>query len=646
MPMLPTVAGVNKVVREDDNDEGWVRNVYQKVKFKNTIHSVLGMVGSTIYVFKKDKALEDGRFVEIFVRYLIAAVLIVVQILLLVVKNLFPTCGDDDLQAFISYMRETRVGYEKDQCFARGKNSITRAVELIESASPDESLHGVQLLYATISLGETKLKEERKKRKTELYSKLLKEIMGQYRLMKVLVVFPPSSAILQKLMQILNPREAHDAEMRNQAARILAYLALDTQLEQFPQGINHISSLICTFDEYMLVEPYHNDEDLIWVDYSKLVLRGLCILYKLASDKKNCAIIIATEGLLTKIMSPLTCDLIHELSGGAWSESLVHASLKIEKRPTVRTSCNMTLLKIIGAAKSEDWSISKLAREALAKSHLERESDIDVVHSLIEILGNAENKYRARAAIILVDMNFDHTVQEAMTSAMLMMLKERESSGCTHYRCTHEWVYKNHSQKEMLYYELNKDEAPQVLEKEGDDIEKQGKQCGGAQMSCGAHRDSKGNEGDLDVEGDEVENEEEEEVIAPALSFCVKVWETFKDQDWPCKFEGLPKKMQEMVKKNEVPNTHSLTVAKLICRMVILMMEHKCSYLKEEVDELIDTLPIASEGMANLDMSMVFGRNHSGTSLVSLVKDAKACVEKKSESEFVESSTSNTRQSG
>jgi hypothetical protein len=63
--------------------------------------------------------------------------------------------------------------------------------------------------------------------------------------------------------------------------------------------------------------------------YEKLVLTGLCILWKLATHKNNCRIMSQTQGLIPRIMAPLTSDIIHQFSGGAWSISLVEESLKV-----------------------------------------------------------------------------------------------------------------------------------------------------------------------------------------------------------------------------------------------------------------------------------------------------------------------------
>jgi hypothetical protein len=153
---------------------------------------------------------------------------------------------------------------------------------------------------------------------------------------------------------MLDPLGAFDRDTRNECATIVSHLALDIHLEQFPRAIQYISTLIgMTFQEYHLIKPYNLDrlvqkyvQNWDWhhpqasrLDlpgnehhrkaYEKLVLRGLSILRKLASDKDNCRIMSHTQGLLPRISAPLTSDIIHQFSGGAWSISVVEGSLKV-----------------------------------------------------------------------------------------------------------------------------------------------------------------------------------------------------------------------------------------------------------------------------------------------------------------------------
>jgi hypothetical protein len=281
------------------------------------------------------------------------------------VKEVIPEPYDkEEFEVVSMYLRETRIRCERDPSFVRGRNLITHSVDLIGSKSRDDCLSGVKMLYSAICIGERRLNKARVEDPNKYYflkesikdecRTTWEEVIGKHMLMRHLIVYAaPSSPVLQKLLELLDPHGACDREMRNRAARIVAHLALDIHLKQFPQAIKHISTLIgMTFEEYCLMEPYNverllhkydqnrdwkascrlpspdNDTTNLLEAYEKLVLRGLCILRKLATNEDNCRIISHTQGLLPRIMAPLTSDIIHRFSGGAWSISVVEGSLK------------------------------------------------------------------------------------------------------------------------------------------------------------------------------------------------------------------------------------------------------------------------------------------------------------------------------
>jgi hypothetical protein len=186
------------------------------------------------------------------------------------------------------YLEDTMSGCEKDPTFARGRNLITYAVDLMESNSPDGFISGARILDTMSSdLNWT-------------VHTLIKHMIGS----------SSSSPVLQKLLQALGTTSPWNKETRGRAARIVKYLAGEISLEQFPRGIQHISSLIGTFEKYR-----------------DLSLDGMCILGNLATDEKNAKVISNTQGLLSKIMAPVTSDLLHNVDHDAWS-SIVEGSMK------------------------------------------------------------------------------------------------------------------------------------------------------------------------------------------------------------------------------------------------------------------------------------------------------------------------------
>lgn len=135
------------------------------------------------------------------------------------------------------------------------------------------------------------------------------------------------------------------------------------------------------------------------------------------------------------------------------------------------------------------------------------------------------------------------------------------------------------------------------------------------------------------------------------LSLCVTACDTLisADQDLTPQFESttpidgvssFPMKLQQIVRKNMHLKPDCLAIVKLTCKMVISMMKHRGSYVKEDLQSLMDTLSTASKDMFLLDGSMVFDIKEDGggamtpepfRSLASLVKEAQELVDKSNE---------------
>ncbi|KAL6604612.1 hypothetical protein ACP70R_043039 [Stipagrostis hirtigluma subsp. patula] len=242
------------------------------------------------------------------------------------------------------YLAETRAGCTRDPTFTVGRNLVTYAVDLIKSESADRELSGVRLLDTLIG----------KLHKSSWDSKSFyhwQNLVGRRLLLKQLVIESASSDdIILKLLQMLDSRGPYDKEMRKRAARIVAHLAGDIHLNKYPLGIHWVASLLDTFEQYSVLEPYQHDwllhtfeqdwcQEAPLADkeeddntdpkdgYKDLVLQGLRILAKLATNEDNCTIIHNTKGLLSKIMAPVTMDLVH--SHGDELSSIVEGSLRV-----------------------------------------------------------------------------------------------------------------------------------------------------------------------------------------------------------------------------------------------------------------------------------------------------------------------------
>ncbi|XP_037429210.1 uncharacterized protein LOC119294988 isoform X2 [Triticum dicoccoides] len=236
---------------------------------------------------------------------------------------------DSEVQAVLyNYLRKTRRGCEKDPTFTQGRNLVTYAVDKIGSNSPVDSISGVKILYAAVCMVESKNDWS--------------NVHGQRMLIKHLVLSTSSSRnVLPKLLEMLDSRGLHDRRGRIQAAMIVERLAFYINLEQFPRSIQHISSLIGTFEQYSIAEPYPRSKDgyeqhlklqvtrgrpspagELGKAYKELLLQGLSILRNLAADENNCRIMSNTRDLVSKIMAPVTCDLLDHTTDdhGTWCE--------------------------------------------------------------------------------------------------------------------------------------------------------------------------------------------------------------------------------------------------------------------------------------------------------------------------------------
>nr|CAB3465922.1 unnamed protein product [Digitaria exilis] len=234
-----------------------------------------------------------------------------------------------------AYLSETRIGCSKNPSFTRRRNLITYAAELIKSESADRNLWGARIL-------DTLIQFQLQKPSSTIEEGML---IGQNMLIKQLI---GSTDIIKKLLRMLDSRCPYDKEMRKRATRVVAHLAGSINLKQFPGGIDCITSLLCSLDEYhLLVEPYRLDwqlhvceqdwypqpqaanlpaslnfgpdeDDIAHINgYKELVQQGLTILRKLATTEGNCVIMSSTRGLLSKVfkemlgqdMAPITQEM-------------------------------------------------------------------------------------------------------------------------------------------------------------------------------------------------------------------------------------------------------------------------------------------------------------------------------------------------
>jgi hypothetical protein len=115
----------------------------------------------------------------------------------------------------VDYLFDTRAKCWRDSASIRGRTISRYAVDLIDSESWDDNVSGGRMLATFISQG------------ADIRSLLL-----------------PSRPRVQKLIDIVGWRAAVTGELRQAAARIVAHLAGDIHLSQFPGAIRCISTLL------------------------------------------------------------------------------------------------------------------------------------------------------------------------------------------------------------------------------------------------------------------------------------------------------------------------------------------------------------------------------------------------------------------
>ncbi|RLM69745.1 hypothetical protein C2845_PM17G04130 [Panicum miliaceum] len=239
---------------------------------------------------------------------------------------------DWGLRSVVEYLEDTREKCTRDPASINRRNLVQYAGELLDSGSWEDHLSGVKILDAFVKNG------------ADVRPLLL-----------------PSRPKIQKLIDTLGWRSCpgDSTEIRGLAARILAEIAGDIHLAQFPGAILCVSSLleeettqtcISGRQEHRRIkgvgrcqEDYlqSDDEEDGWSGHhneigrscNEQILQGLTVLERLASNQHNCRVICSAPGLVPKIMAPLYTDtLIQDISGSdAWVD-VVNRCFKVVNR--------------------------------------------------------------------------------------------------------------------------------------------------------------------------------------------------------------------------------------------------------------------------------------------------------------------------
>ncbi|CAL4899270.1 unnamed protein product [Urochloa decumbens] len=194
------------------------------------------------------------------------------------------------------YLVDTRARCWREPASIRGRTMRHFALESLDSGSWEEMHSGVRWLDALARQGE------------DLRPHLL-----------------PCRPRIQKLIEALGWRQPEGAiEMRVAAARIVARLARDIHLAQFPGALECISSLLHkAATDLQLTNKQTGGPN-------ELILRGLAILEGITFNDQNCTTICSAPGLVRKIMAPLSsAHLMQDIRNNVDWPRVVSGSLEV-----------------------------------------------------------------------------------------------------------------------------------------------------------------------------------------------------------------------------------------------------------------------------------------------------------------------------
>lgn len=537
------------------------------------------------------------------------------------------------------YLRQTRNGCAKDPSFVKERNLVTYAVGMMKCESSDSFLSGARILDALL-----------RQENLEEHHSMIAQLIGS----------ASSSNIVEKLLQALDSRSRQDKEITELAARIVAHLAGEIRLKQFPQGIPCISSLLETSQRQA------DDDSVPSGEFKVLMVQGLLILDGLAADKDNCRAICEAPSLLSKVMAPISSDLLHLIDHGEWS-SIVAASLQVMSRlvNTPGRSGNklrsqisnntdvISSIEQILKCKTCDDKLYILAIKILTKLPMNAASSVGT---------ESRGKFIKTLASIFTDDTKDSSIRKLAGEALAMLsesnaaifLKEngdvvRDLRGMLSYVVNNTYrISAAETLKHLcLYYKENdhhsrelmgamKDVTLEILTEilphgltvkevqAGNEIDKDKYQAPGADLEDGHDGCVDSENNCLNKINSSVQQKDEKlvdrKLHAALLSLSEAIFDKLiseghdlaplvdKIASGEAEF-SFTRKLKEMVEINSKPTANCLIIMKIISKMVISMMKQRAWHGKEDLeslDSLMLSLSSASKNMLALEGFMIF----------------------------------------
>ncbi|CAL5004466.1 unnamed protein product [Urochloa decumbens] len=384
---------------------------------------------------------------------------------LLLAQEQLPLPEGQGKEAIIKYLYHVSVKCRKDPLSIRGMDLIKYAVELLDSESQVDYLYGARLLSSFIkkkmgkdvrSLLLPSRKKIQKLIESLRISSSLDETCVEFRSLNPLnILFPQPSRCLYVMSNLDD-----NTEIRELAATIVADLAGHIDLTKYPESMTYISSLLqedttqtywnskqVTFTkcpdpmrpsieplteeekrrqdfeettlQRLIIErrqwtlmreqkrmmirkerrPQNKDGDARY----KLILQGVIILDRLASNNENCRLICSHPGLLPKITAPVySGGLIQDITIKAWSD-IVTRSLKL-------------LHKLIRAP----GSTSRSLRHAISTN----DQALNNLKSVLNLGSEAGQELQLTAMEILTELALDQSVNFAREIKKILIKKQ------------------------------------------------------------------------------------------------------------------------------------------------------------------------------------------------------------------------------